>query len=73
VQRPSAPTLAYGIVFLEREVAIWREFLEGYEALKPPGAIAEVHQLLGDAFAPLIAAAGALAAFAATAYSMMSS
>jgi hypothetical protein len=36
--------------------------LDGFEALDPPESIAEVHQLLGDAFARLTAAAEGLAA-----------
>jgi hypothetical protein len=60
------PTLADELVFLEQEVAIRLVFLEGFEALDPPGPIAEVHQLLGDAFTRLTAAAEGLAASAGT-------
>jgi hypothetical protein len=58
------PTLADEVAFLEQEVAIRHEFLDGFEALDPPESIAEVHQLLGDAFARLTAAAEGLAASA---------
>ncbi len=60
------PTLADAVAFLEQEVAIRHVFLDGFEALDPPESIAEVHQLLGDAFARLTAAAEGLAASAAT-------
>jgi hypothetical protein len=58
--------LADEVLFLEREVAIWRELLDGFEALDPPQSIAEVHRLLGDAIVRLAAAAEGLAASAAT-------
>ena len=60
------PTLADELAFLEQEVAIRQEFLEGFEALDPPEPIAEVHRLLGDAFTRLTAAAEGLAASAGT-------
>ena len=58
------PTLADEIAFLQQEVEIRRVFLDGFEALDPPGSIAEVHQLLGDAFIRLTTAAEDLAASA---------
>lgn len=58
------PTLADELVFLEREVAIRRVFVEGFEALDPPESITEVHRLLGDAFVRLTLAAEGLAASA---------
>jgi hypothetical protein len=61
----ASPTMADEVEFLEQEVAIRREFLEGFDALDPPGAIADVHLLLADAFARLTAAAEGLAASAA--------
>ena len=60
------PTLADAVAFLEQEIAIRHVFLDGFEALDPPESIAEVHQLLGDAFARLTAAAEGLAATAGT-------
>ena len=60
------PTLADAVAFLEQEVAIRHVFLDGFEALDPPESIAEVHQLLGDAFARLTAAAEGLAATGGT-------
>jgi hypothetical protein len=60
------PTLADAVAFLEQEVAIRYVFLDGFEALDPPESIAEVHQLLGDAFARVTAAAEGLAASAGT-------
>ncbi len=60
------PTLADEVAFLEQEIGIRHEFLDGFEALDPPESIAEVHQLLGDAFARLTAAAEGLAASADT-------
>lgn len=64
------PTLADEVAFLEQEVAIRQEFLEGFEALDPPGSITEVHRLLGDAFMRLTAAAEGLAAAAGTSNSI---
>jgi hypothetical protein len=59
-------TLADELAFLEQEIAIRRVFLDGFEALDPPGPISEVHRLLGDAFVRLIVAAEGLAASAGT-------
>jgi hypothetical protein len=64
------PTLADEVAFLKQEAAIRREFLEGFEALEPPESIAEVHQLLGDAFTRLTVAAEDLAASAGNSNSM---
>jgi len=64
------PTLADEAAFLEQEVAIRHVFLDGFEALDPPESIAEVHQLLGDAFVRLTAAAEGLAAAAGTVSSL---
>jgi hypothetical protein len=61
------PTLADEVAFPAQEVAIRRLFLEGFEALEPPDSIADVHRLLGDAFARLTLAAEGLAASAGTA------
>lgn len=60
------PTMADEISFLEREVAIRRVFIDGFEALDPPEPIVEVHQLLGDVFVRLTAAAEGLAVAAGT-------
>ena len=60
------PTLADAVAFLEQEVAIRHEFLDGFEALDPPESIAEVHRLLGDAFGRLTVADESLAASAGT-------
>ena len=62
--RGADPTLADEVAFLEQEVAIRHEFLEGFEALDPPDSITEVHLLLGDAFTRLTVAAEGLAASA---------
>jgi len=64
------PTVADEVAFLEQEVAIRHEFLEGFEALDPPGSIAEVHRLLGGAFTRLTVAAEGLAASAGAVNSM---
>jgi len=56
------PTLAESFAFVEREVAIRQEFLAGFEALDPPNSIAEVHRVLADAMARLLAAAEGLVA-----------
>ena len=64
------PTLGDEVAFLEQEVAIRRVFLEGFEALDPPGSITEVHRLLGDAFTRLTVAAEGLAASAGAANSI---
>jgi len=64
------PPLADEVAFLDQEGAIRHVFLDGFEALDPPESIAEVHQLLGDAFARLTAAAEGLAAAGGTASSM---
>lgn len=64
------PTLADEVAFLEQEVAIRHVFLEGIEALDPPGSAEEVHQLLVDGFARLTTAAEELASYAATADSI---
>jgi hypothetical protein len=64
------PTLADEVAFLDREVAIRRVFLEGFEALDPPESITEVHRLLGDAFVRLTLAAEGLAASAGIASSI---
>ena len=60
------PTLADEVAFLEQEIAVRHVFLDGFEALDPPESIAEVHQLLGDAFVRLTVAAEGLAASAGT-------
>ena len=64
------PTLADELSFLDREVTIRQEFLEGFEALDPPESITEIHRLLGDAFTRLTAAAEGLAAATGTANSI---
>lgn len=64
------PTLADEIAFLEQEVAIRGEFLDGFEALDPPESIAAVHRVLGDVFVRLTAAAEGLAASAGTVVSI---
>lgn len=58
------PALADEIAFLEQEVFVRSEFLDGFEALEPPESIADVHRLLGGAFAWLTNAADGLAASA---------
>jgi len=50
------PTIEDSVAFLEQEAAIRRVFHDGFGALDPPEAIAEVHQAVGDAFARLLAA-----------------
>jgi hypothetical protein len=64
------PTLADEVAFLEQEVAIRHVFLEGIEALDPPGSAEEVHQLLVAGFARLTTAAEDLASYAAAADSI---
>ncbi|RLE12568.1 MAG: hypothetical protein DRJ28_08850 [Actinobacteria bacterium] len=64
------PTLAESFAFVEREVAIRQEFLAGFEALDPPNSIAEVHRVLADAMARLLAAAEGLVAGAGTVASL---
>lgn len=51
------PTMTESVAFVDREIAIRRVFLDGFEALDPPEAVTEVHQAVGDAFARLLAAA----------------
>lgn len=58
------PTMAESVAFVEREIAIRREFLEGFEALDPPESLADVHRVLGDALVRLLAAAEGLVAVA---------
>ncbi|MGI9584036.1 MAG: hypothetical protein ACR2N7_00410 [Acidimicrobiia bacterium] len=65
----SDPTMEDWAVFIEREVAIRRVFGEGFDALDPPGEIAEVHRLLGDAVDRGLVATEALTAIAASASS----
>lgn len=64
------PNLADEVAFLDQEVAIRHEFLEGFEALDPPESVTDVHRLLGDAFIRLTAAAEGLARSALTANSI---
>lgn len=56
------PTLADSVAFVEREVAIRKEFREGFDALDPPDSLVEVHRVLGEAFVRLIDAAEGLVA-----------
>ena len=58
------PTMAESVAFIEREIAIRGEFLEGFEALDPPESLAEVHGVLGDVLLRLLAAAEGLVAAA---------
>jgi hypothetical protein len=58
------PTLADSVAFIEREVEIRGEFLEGFDALDPPDTLAEVHRVLGDVLVRLLAAADGLLAVA---------
>jgi hypothetical protein len=64
------PTLADEVAFLDQEVVIRHEFLEGFETLDPPESVTEVHRLLGDAFIRLTAAAEGLATSARIANSI---
>lgn len=56
-------------VFVEREIAIRRVFGDGFDALDPPDAVAEVHRLIDDAADRGLVATEALAAVADTASS----
>ena len=58
------PTLDESVAFIEREIAIRSEFLEGFEALDPPDSLADVHRVLGDVLVRLLAAAEGLVAVA---------
>jgi hypothetical protein len=51
------PSVAEAFSFLEREVAIRRELLEGFDSLNPPESLAEVHGALRDVIARLLTAA----------------
>lgn len=63
------PTIADWAVFVDREIAIRREMADGFEALDPPEAIADVHGLFNDALDRGLAATEALAAVARSASS----
>jgi hypothetical protein len=58
------PTLADSVALIEREVAIRRQFREGFDALDPPDSLADVHRVLGDAVVRLFHAAEGLVAIA---------
>ena len=60
------PTMAELVAFLEREIAIGREFRDGLEALDPPDSIADVHRVIDDAMDRELAAAEGLVAVADT-------
>ena len=63
------PTMADWAAFVDREIAIRRVFVDGFDALDPPDSVAEVHRLFDDALDRGLAAAEALAAIADTASS----
>jgi hypothetical protein len=61
------PTLEDWAAFVEREIAIRRVFGDGFDALDPPDAVAEVHRLIKDAVDRGLAATEALITVADTA------
>ena len=63
------PTMADWAAFVEREIAIRRVFGDGFDALDPPDAVADVHRLIDDAVDRGLVAAEALIAIAETASS----
>jgi hypothetical protein len=63
------PTVADWASFVEREIAIRRVFGDGFDALDPPDAVAEVHRLMEDAVDRGLMATEALVAVADTASS----
>jgi hypothetical protein len=63
------PTMADWTAFVEREIAILRVFGDGFDALDPPDAVADVHRLMDDAVDRGLVATEALIAVAAGASS----
>jgi hypothetical protein len=63
------PTLEDWAAFVEREIAIRRVFGDGFDALDPPDAVAEVHRLINDAVDRGLTATEALITVADTASS----
>ena len=63
------PTMTDWAAFVEREIAIRRVFGDGFDALDPPEAVAEVHRLMDDAIDRGLVATEALIAVADTASS----
>jgi hypothetical protein len=63
------PTMTDWAAFVEREIAIRRVFGDGFDALDPPEAVAEVHRLMDDAVDRGLVATEALIAVADTASS----
>ena len=65
-QQIEEPTLAEGVAFLEQEVALRQEMLEGFDELEPPESLTDLLGLLRDAMARLLAAAEGLIPLAET-------
>ena len=65
-QQIEEPTLAEGAAFLDQEVALRREMLEGFDELEPPESLTSLLGLLRGAMARLLAAAEALIPVAET-------
>lgn len=63
-QQIEDPTMAEWVAFVDREIAIRRAFVDGFEALDPPDSVVEVHRILNDAMARGVAATEGLAAVA---------
>jgi len=63
------PTMADWAAFVEREIAIRRVFGDGFDALDPPDAVADVHRLMDDAVDRGLVATEALIGVADTASS----
>ncbi len=68
-QQIADPTMADWAAFVDREIAIRRVFVDGFDELDPPDSVAEVHRLFDDALDRGLAAAEALSVIADTASS----
>ncbi len=64
------PTLAEFVAFVDQEIAVEYAVRQGFEALDPPDSIADVHQVMADGLARLLAAAEGLVAVAGTVSSL---
>jgi hypothetical protein len=64
------PTLADFVARIDREIAVMYAVREKFEALDPPGSIADVHQVMVDTLARLLAGAEGLVDVADTVSSL---